>query len=356
MDDEDFGFTRKEARLEARKMRNRDRSQYKKSDLKKKKPIIHKEGLLGKVIEIGSKEVVVFHEEQSYLCHLKGSLKEKRVRLKALLCIGDNVRFTKAEGGIGSIFAIEKRQTVLSRSDNLSRYKEHAIASNIDQVLVVSSFLLPLLKPQIIDRYLIAIEKGGMSPIIVINKIDLLKTGQELKDFEEQKTLLKEIVSIYKKLKIPLYLVSTEDKKGLGELKKALLGKSSVLSGQSGVGKSSLINALFGSDLRVSPVVEKTRKGAQTTTSARLIPIEKGGFCVDTPGIKSFGVWDVKEEDLLNFFKDIKKYQCRYADCAHIEEDPCLLKEAVKAGEFPLARYNSYKALRLSLRKKHMRR
>jgi ribosome biogenesis GTPase len=247
----------------------------------------------------------------------------------------------------------------LSRADNLSRRKEQVIAANIDQVLITVSVVDPPIKPPLVDRYIIAARKGGMEPVIVLNKIDLLKS--ETKDpilVAVENEIYEEFLVAYAQADIPIVSVSVETGEGLERLREVMKGKASVFSGQSGVGKSSLINAITGLDLRVGETVEKTKKGSHTTTTAQLVPLEFGGWCIDTPGIKSFGVWDLKKEEIEKYFSEIHAIglKCKFLDCTHTHEAQCAVIEALEQEEIPPMRYESYQALIDSLSEKHVRR
>jgi len=341
---EEDEFTRKE-RKEARKIASRkDRSKYKKTDSEKRtrlqkeeteKKLAKKEDLLrGRVLAITPDGISVQHDEQVYLCALRGLLKKEVTRAKNLVTVGDFVLFEEG----GSIVHIEERHSVLSRQEHLRRRQMQLIAANIDQVLITVSVVEPPLKPPLVDRYIIATYKGNMKPVIVVNKIDLLEEGSD------EAALFQHFVETYQALAIPVIALSAESGEGIEQLKEQMKGKASVFSGQSGVGKSSLINTMTGLALPVGEVVRKTRKGAHTTTSTHLIPLSFGGWCIDTPGIRSFGVWDLKKEDLESYFPEIqeKSYGCKYPNCTHSHEPGCALEEAVENGEISRLRFDSY--------------
>lgn len=273
-----------------------------------------------------------------FLCSLRGTLKQHVTEAKNLATVGDFVLFQQTSEEEGSIASIEPRQSILSRQDHLRRKKRQLIAANIDQVLITTSVVHPPLKPALIDRYIIATLKEGMEPILVVNKIDLLPES------EEEKNHLGELVRIYRTLNIPVYLVSAQTGEGIEALEKQMEGKASVFSGQSGVGKSALINQVTGLSLAVGEVVEKTRKGAHTTTSARLVPLPFGGWCIDTPGIRSFGIWDLKLEDLKNYFPEIAELStaCKFPNCTHTHEPECAIKYALDEETLSHLRFSSY--------------
>lgn len=368
--DQYFGHLRKEKKIERKIASSTDRSKYKKTDQEKylksleeekKSKLFHKDLLKGRVLSVLPQDILVEDEADKTIlrCVLKGLLKKEKTQLKNLVVVGDIVRFEKTTTEEGIISHIEPRKTVLSRADNLSRRKEQLIAANIDQVFITVSVARPALNPFIVDRYIIATRIGGMEPVVLINKIDLLVNSEEDPIIREQQQLLfQEFLDVYKKEGICIIPLSTVTKEGLDVLQQQMKNKTSVFSGQSGVGKSSIINSLTGMNLKVREIVEKTNKGAHTTTTACLIPLERGGWCIDTPGIKSFGVWDLKEEDVQSYFSEIKREgkKCKYPDCSHTHEEDCAVRMAIEAGDISALRYDSYVALLQSIQTEHKRR
>ncbi len=356
--EEDFhSKDRKLHRKERKTALAKDRSKFKKSDqdqLKKqaRPPSLPDNLLRGRVLAVKPEGVLIDADHQQYLCSLKGSLKQNKSQLKNLIAVGDFVQFSLQ----GVIMLVEERYSILSRADNLSRNKQQLIAVNIDQVLITVSVLLPPLKPSLVDRYIIATMKGNMQPLIVINKIDLLQNPPPNSDplfFEEQRALYTEFLDAYSSL--PLYPVSAHTGEGIEALQMAMKGKASVFSGQSGVGKSSLINAVTGSQLATGGIVEKTSKGSHTTTAAQLIPLEGDGFCIDTPGIKSFGVWDLTSQEIQAFFPEILEVgrACKFPDCSHLQEPGCAIQAAIEQKRISRLRFASYCALMSSLKTEH---
>jgi ribosome biogenesis GTPase / thiamine phosphate phosphatase len=347
MDDENDYQTKKERKAERKLTSKKDRSQFKKSDrVKKEKSVLEenqkklakKDLLHGRVLSITAEGITVESENVVYLCSLRGTLKQSLSQSINLVTIGDFVLFEKQETGSGSIAHIEERYSVLSRQEHLRRRHQQLIAANIDQVLITISVVSPPLKPSLIDRYIIATFKGKMEPVIVINKIDLLSTNSQ------EQALFDTLVATYRALHIPVIPISTFTHEGLSILQHQMQNKASVFSGQSGVGKSSLINAVTGLELIVGSVVEKTQKGSHTTTKAHLIPLSFGGWCIDTPGIRSFGVWDLRKEDLNAYFPEIAfiGHQCKYPNCTHSHEPGCALEEALHHGQISPIRVQSY--------------
>ncbi len=351
--------SRKLCRLERKETKNRDRSQYKKSDQDQKNkretppPPISDTSLRGRVLCIYPEEIQVDCEGKIYKCQLKGSLKKEKNAIKNLVAIGDFVRFEPKNKEGGVLFYVEPRHSILSRADNLLRRKEQLIAVNIDQVIITVSLHFPPLKPFLVDRYIIAAQKGNMTPLIVINKIDLLPICNE-----EEKKIVLAFKNIYQDLGIPVIYVSTLTQEGIQELKNLMQGKSSVFSGQSGTGKSSLINAVVGTSLKIGDVIDRTSKGSHTTTSSQLIPLERGGFCVDTPGIKSFGVWSLKADEIEQYFVEIQEAacHCKFSGCTHDTEPCCAVKEALETGKISFIRFASYNALLETLKEKYTNR
>lgn len=367
-EEEHWQEDRKEGKMKRKMAMAKDRSKYKKTDQEKYLKSIEKdkeaklskqEWLEGRVLSIMPQGIIVDWEGETISCVLKGLLKKEKTQAKNLVAVGDFVLFEKTAEGEGIIGHVKPRRTILSRADNLSRRKEQLIAVNIDQVIITVSVVNPPLKSSIIDRYIIATQKGRMEPLIVTNKIDLLES-QEVDPIilEIEREMYEEAVSAYAAAGIPLIAVSTVEGKGIEELKEAMQNKASVFSGQSGVGKSSLINAVTGLNLRVGEVVEKTKKGAHTTTTTQLLPLEFGGWCVDTPGIKSFGVWDLDYAEIEGYFPEIHDMglHCKFADCTHAHEEQCAVQKALEEGYLSPLRYESYQALRQSVSEEHLRR
>jgi len=374
--DEAFRYQeRKEQKKERKQASFNDRSQFKKSDLdqKRKRQDAQQETpsehfLEGRVLAILSEGILVDCQEKFYLCSLKGALKQQNIRTKNLVAVGDFVLFepqaSSTQKLYGTIAHIKERRSILSRADNLSRRKEQLIAVNIDQVLITCSVFHPPLKPPLIDRYIIAAQKGNMHPVIVINKIDLLERPPDSLSFSEQefieseKALYDLFLATYRSLEIPVFPVSTTTKEGLDALKHVMQGKASVFSGQSGVGKTSLINAILGENFPVGHIISHSLKGTHTTSTARLIPLEGGGFCIDTPGIRSFGIWDLQKEEIEAYFTEIFAFgaQCRYPDCSHVQEPDCAVRKALEEEKISSLRFDSYCALMADLSQEHRHR
>lgn len=325
-DNEDRRFFRKERKL----AQARDRSKYKKSDQDKREASSLPEGKRGRVTSITIQGITVDIEGETLECSLRGTLKQERTDKKNLVTVGDFVWVDDR----GQIAHVEERSSYLARSSDKG---QHFIAANVDQVLITSSVESPTLKTSLIDRYIIAAKKGNMEPVVVINKIDLGKDP----------TLLEELTEIYKKAGILCIKVSAATGVGMLELQKIISNKTSVFSGQSGVGKTSLINQLMDLSFKTRAVVRKTQKGAHTTTSATLIPLKDGGFCVDTPGIKSFGLPPITPQEFATYFSDLTEHAhlCKFPNCAHTHEPHCAVRAATESGKLSPIRYHSYLSL-----------
>jgi len=351
--EEDFFYhDRKSEKKHRKALSAKDRSKYKKTDQEKLSPKTSQQepsphSKQGRVLAIQPEGMIVESDDAQYLCSLKGSLKQEKTLKKNLVAVGDFVLFEPTDTSTGVVVAIQPRYSVLSRADNLRKNKEQLIAVNIDQVFIVVSAVVPRLKPSLVDRYIIAAKQGNMNPVIVINKIDLLTNPPADVDqatFEEELAMYQAFVQIYAELDIPLIEVSCLTGQGIKELKTLMENKASVFSGQSGVGKTTLINTLLGTSLKTADIVSKTYKGSHTTTAATLIPLEHHGFCIDTPGIRSFGIWQIKPQDVQQYFSEFQEFSphCRYQNCLHLEEPQCAVKEACEQGLISPMRYESY--------------
>jgi ribosome biogenesis GTPase / thiamine phosphate phosphatase len=359
IEEEFFDGERKKKKNERKALEFSDRSKFKKTDhdkwISQRKSVEARSEdtdlLRGRVLSINPQEIRVAFEDKIIICQLRGLLKKEKSQEKNLVTVGDFVRFRLISSAEGSIQKVEERKSVLARADNLSRRKQQLIAANIDQVLITLSVVSPPMKPFLADRYVIAADKGGMKPVILINKIDLL-------DGEEERALLEEMKKGYLAAGIPVIPLSCITGEGMDALKEVMKDKASVFSGQSGVGKSSLINQITGLDLRIGETVDKTNKGSHTTTTAQLIPLSFGGFCIDTPGIRSFGVWDLSRQEVEAYFDEIHELGsgCKFPDCHHLHETKCAVKDAVEAGTLSSVRYLSYLSLLETIDLGHVRR
>jgi len=235
----------------------------------------------------------------------------------------------------GIIERVEPRRGTLARA---SRNRKHIIVTNVDQVIIVASAAEPRLKPNLIDRILVTAERAGIRPIICINKIDLIDPAE-----------LQPLIGTYSQMGYKVILTSSETGFGIERLKKQLGGRESVVTGQSGVGKSSLLNAVEpGLELRVGEISTENEKGRHTTSTAELLKLSFGGYVVDTPGIRQFMLWDIIPEEVTGFFRDLHPFEnlCHYPDCTHTHENFCAVKDGVADGRIDLRRYDSYLAIR----------
>jgi ribosome biogenesis GTPase len=234
----------------------------------------------------------------------------------------------------GMIERVEPRHGVLTRA---SRGREHVLVANVDQVVFVVSLVEPELKPHLVDRYLASAAQGDIQPILCFNKADLVDPAA-----------YQALVGLYSQLGVPTFLTSAADGTGIALLRERLRNRQTVFSGQSGVGKSSLLNAVQPElGLRVREVSESTQKGKHTTTTADLIRLEFGGWVVDTPGVRQFQLWDLLPEEMEGFFTEFRPFValCGFPDCTHTHEERCAVKRAVYRRQVPISRYHSYVGL-----------
>jgi ribosome biogenesis GTPase len=295
------------------------------------------------------------HQGRTWDCTVRRMLRTLLIEQRAPVTCGDRVWFSdhsRLHDGapVGVIERVDPRSTVLSRRD--FRGRQHAIVVNADQLLIVASVARPRLKPHLIDRYLVAAGKGNLRPVICFHKWDLageyaLGPGPEEDEPEEQARdrTLDSLVDEFQQLGYRCLRTSVVSAAGLEELKAELTGHTSVLAGQSGVGKSSLINALQpGLNLAVQEVSEENEKGRHTTSHARLLRLDFGGYVVDTPGIRQFDLWAVEPGELEAYFIEFAPLVagCRFNDCHHRDEEGCAIRAAVQSGQISRRRYLSY--------------
>ncbi len=273
---------------------------------------------------------------QTYSCHVRRLLKSLEIEGRNVVTVGDRVWFRPGgHGGVeGLIERVEPREGVITRG---YRNRQQVLAANVDQVLIVSALAEPGLKLGLVDRYLVSAEIGGVRPVLVLNKADLV----DMAAFQW-------VVGLYSMLGYETVVTSAADGRGIDRLRELVSQGITAVSGQSGVGKSSLLNVVQpGLNLKVREVSDWTFKGKHTTTSAELIELERGGFVVDTPGLRQFELWGVVPGELEAYFVEFRPFipHCRFPDCSHTHEHACAVKDAVYWGQIHPGRYDSYRKL-----------
>lgn len=281
-----------------------------------------------------------------------------RFRLDALeidetnpLAVGDRVDLRLDADGTGFITAIEPRRNQLSRraAGRKAAVREHVLVANVDRAWIVQSTFGPKINPGFVDRFLVACEASHVPAGLIVNKADLLESEPRAQAAVAFWT------SLYRELGYPVLLTSATTRLGVETLREALAGRISVVSGPSGVGKSSLLNAVDPTlDLRTAEVSEKTQKGKHTTTFATLYPAASG-WVADTPGIREFGLWDMAPQELGGYFVEFRPFvpDCRFPDCTHQHEPGCAVQEAVDQGTITPERYGSYLAILETVTREH---
>ena len=290
----------------------------------------------GRITEIKSNYLYLVEVgSEVFPSNMSGRLKQFLYKSHSLAAVGDRVSLDTSNAPDYRIENVIPRTNALIRYGAGSFQKEIILAANIDQVIITSSWRMPMYKPGLIDRYLCIAGIQGISPIIVINKIDLLEFPDEL----EEET------AYYRSLGIPLVCTSTVDGTGMEELKQLLMGKDSVFTGHSGTGKSTLINYLEpGLNLATAEVSDFNEKGKHTTTQAKLMPWSFGGHLLDTPGIKTISLHADHKQLIPKVFPGFAGLAdlCKFKDCSHRHEQDCAVLQAVEDDSIPIERYDSY--------------
>lgn len=306
----------------------------------------------GTIVRISHGWYDVQTAESIVRCRLRGSLKKELIRPESLsrrprvqtvkplattdpAAVGDRVRI---DPRTQRIEAILPRRSEIARTAPDGTGRRDTLLANLDQAVLVFALAEPQPDLWQLDRFLVAAEEAELDTVICFNKTDLAPPDQR-----------PEGLKVYARLGYPVLYTSATQKEGLAELRAALAGKISILCGPSGVGKSSLLNALQpGLNRRVEEVSDVTHKGRHATTQVELIPLDGGGWVADTPGLRQMDFWNIPPEDLHWYFREFEPYRnhCQFADCTHLHEPGCAVREAVDRGEIDLRRYLSFCQLR----------
>jgi ribosome biogenesis GTPase len=299
--------------------------------------------LEGLVIKSTGSRYLVKSNSCVYECRVKGKLRTKGIRTTNPVSVGDLAYFAvqneQSERGLpmGVISKLKPRRNyIIRKSVNLSK-ESHILAANIDLAFIVATVNHPVTTLHFIDRFLITAEAYSIEAVIIFNKIDLY-TPAEM-------DVVNEWFGIYHNIGYRCIGTSVVTGQGMDELKELMCRKTSVFAGNSGVGKSSLINSIDPKlDLKTSALSQYHNAGKHTTTFSEMFELQMGGYIIDTPGIRSFGMIDMKNDDVSHYFREIFKFsdKCRFNNCTHTHEPGCAVREAVGDGEISLSRYESY--------------
>ena len=276
-------------------------------------------------------------DEEILECKIKGAFRTKGIRTTNPVSVGDRVTLDKNEGQLSLITAIhDRRNVIIRRASNLSKQSQ-ILAANVDLAALVVTVNYPETSTVFIDRFLAAAESYRIPAALIFNKTDCYS--------DDEMRYLDALVLLYEQLEYPCYKVSAVTGTGIEELKDYFAGKITLLSGNSGVGKSTLMNALQpGFDAKTGHISEYHNKGMHTTTSSEMYPLPGGGFLIDTPGIKGFGMVEMQSEEIGHFFREIfaKSQECRFYNCTHTHEPGCAVVAAVENYTINPSRYHSY--------------
>ena len=280
----------------------------------------------------------VLHDGETVRCRIRGRLRLKGVRSTNPVVVGDEVACEADEGGDYVIADIlPRRNYVIRRASNLSK-ESHIIAANVDQALLMASLRSPETPTEFVDRFLVTCEAYKVPVTILLSKLDL-QDAEAVAEFR----------AVYEGAGYRVLWVSVREGRGVEEVRELLAGRTTLVSGNSGVGKSTLIQAIDPSlDIRTGEISESHHKGRHTTTFSTMYPLAGGGAVIDTPGIKGFGLIDIDEAELWHYFPEMMRVApaCRFYNCTHTHEPGCAVTEAVKAGEIAWPRYESYLKIR----------
>ncbi len=287
---------------------------------------------------VGSHYRVLTGDGRIIECTLRGKLRIKDHGNTNPVAVGDNVRIeTEGDTGTGAITEIlDRRNYIVRKSSNLSKQLQ-VIAANIDQALLMATVIMPQTPPEFIDRFLITAEAYRIPAVIIFNKTDLYG--------EEENKRLDYLVSVYSEIGYRCIKLSLNDNSGLSEVRDIMKGKISLISGNSGVGKTTLLNKLDPRlNLKTEEISDFHKQGRHITTFPEMYRLPFGGFAIDTPGLRGFGMVNMEKNEIYHFFPEIfrQSKNCRFYNCLHLDEPGCAVREAVENGKIDMLRYKSY--------------
>ena len=286
----------------------------------------------------GSWYLVRLDDGRRVECRVKGKFKLDEEKLTNPVAVGDlvSIEFEEHDNTaiIGEIF---QRTNYISRQSPRQKQARHIIAANLDQAFLVATISNPRTSTGFIDRFLLTAEAYGIPAHIIFNKQDLMQ-GKDLKKQDE-------VVKLYEQVGYPVHLVAAQSGDGMEELKKLLRNKTTLISGHSGVGKSTLINAIHPlANLKTGAISEYHQKGMHVTTFAEMHEVPFGGYVIDTPGIKEFGLLDIEPQEVGHYFREMRALvsECKFNNCLHVNEPKCAVKQALLEGKISEERYKNY--------------
>lgn len=294
------------------------------------------EALCGVVLRATGSLYEVLLGERTVSCRIRGRLRLKGVRSTNPVVVGDIVRCERDETGETVIADVEPRRNyIIRRASNLSK-ESHIIAANLDQALLVATLFSPETAPEFIDRFLVTCEAYKVPVTILLAKADLARTAPEA---------MAAFHDTYERAGYRVIDVSATEGEGVDAVRDLLRGRTTLLSGNSGVGKSTLVAAVERTaEVRTAEISRSHHKGRHTTTFSTMYPLSEGGYIIDTPGIKGFGLIDIDDAELAHYFPEMMRWlpECRYYNCSHTHEPDCAVIEAVERGDIAMSRYESY--------------
>jgi ribosome biogenesis GTPase / thiamine phosphate phosphatase len=291
----------------------------------------------GIVIKSTGSWYTVFDGKLEVQCRIKGKLRLKDIKTTNPVAVGDLVDFELVESNIGIIIKIRERKNYIIRKSTSFNKEAHLLAVNIDQAIIMASLKLPETPTEFIDRFLVTAEAYHIPSIVLFNKIDLLTS--------KESSILENIINTYVKAGYTCFDTSIIENKNLNRINGLILNKVTLIAGNSGVGKTSLINSLCPSlNLKVAEISALHKSGKHTTTFTEMFKLNENTFIIDSPGIKGFGLIDLTKSEIGLFFPEIFKESknCKFYNCTHIHEPNCAVAKSVKEGKISFSRYKSY--------------